>query len=147
MARQSLRECQYFSEATRDYPSYGDGRMAPHEWVQDGAGKLWKLDGVGHEIDHTLIGRQSVLWDIAGAITEWGMDARNRAIFLKSIEGYGIDVSLAALEFYRCAYVAFRLGYVSMAMAGAEPGEQARLRRDYEFYQTVGEGLAETPEP
>ena len=52
---------------------YGDGRLAPHEWVRTDAGGLLKLDAGGHACDHTAIGPQAILWDVAGLIVEWNM--------------------------------------------------------------------------
>ena len=46
-------------------PGYGDGHMAPHEWARAPSGQIMKADATGHEIDHTIVGRQSVVWDIA----------------------------------------------------------------------------------
>ncbi|HEX8221093.1 MAG TPA: hypothetical protein VF914_18015, partial [Chloroflexia bacterium] len=54
--------------------SYGDGRMAPHEWIRTNEGELVKADSAGHAWDHTCIGPQPVAWDLAGAIVEWGLD-------------------------------------------------------------------------
>ncbi|MDB6057595.1 MAG: Cell division protein FtsK, partial [Verrucomicrobiales bacterium] len=55
-------------------PCYGDGRMAPHEWVRTSEAKVLKTDSVGHDCDHTLIGQQAVHWDVAGVIVEWGLN-------------------------------------------------------------------------
>jgi hypothetical protein len=55
-----------------ELPSYSDGRMAPHEWL-DANGRILKTDVWGHQFDHTFPGPQPILWDIAGAIIEWQM--------------------------------------------------------------------------
>ncbi len=56
-----------------DSATYGDGRMAPQEWRSDGRGGLRKLAAAA-TCDHTVIGVQSVAWDIAGALIEWDLD-------------------------------------------------------------------------
>lgn len=119
---------------------YGDGRMAPHEWRRAPSGRLWKLDCAGHELDHTMVGRQPLLWDMAGALVEWGLTEHSAAPLLEAArEGGGRAVSLPALAFYRRAYAAFRLGQCTLCaqMSGHDPGEQDRLRRASAFYRAA----------
>jgi hypothetical protein len=119
--------------------TYGDGRLAPHEWVRDSNGRLWKTDSVGHDADHTCVGRQSVAWDVAGAMVEWSLADRQRADLLTAYSQVGgPDVSAPALTFYRAAYTAFRLGMVTMAaQANTDPAEGERLSRAIEQYRTT----------
>ena len=88
-------------------PSYGDGHLAPYEWVRIQSGHIFKTDSFGHNVDHTIIGEQSVLWDVAGAIIEWELTADARTEFLSSIQEFMPAVQLEALGFYRMAYTAF----------------------------------------
>lgn len=118
--------------------SYGDGRMAPHEWIRSHDGRLVKVDSAGHAWDHTCIGAQPVAWDIAGAIVEWGLDEEGSRTLLEAFYGAGGDpVPPAALSFYRMAYAAFRAGQCHMCanMAAHDPAEQARLWAAYDRYK------------
>lgn len=97
--------------------AYGDGHLAPHEWVRAADGTIFKLDAEGHSLDHTVIGQQSVLWDIAGACVEWGLNLRTGVALLEAVEEKGIHANLEALAFYRAAYSAFRAGLFSVGTA------------------------------
>src|SRR5437870_2593848 len=71
------------------FRGYGDGHLAPHEWVRDSNGHIFKTDCCGHDADHTLVGRQSVFWDVAGALNEWQLDAGAEARFLDAVQRAG----------------------------------------------------------
>lgn len=91
--------------------SYGDGRVGPWEWVREPSGRIRKVDCAGHSFDHTAIGRQPLLWDVAGALVEWNL--RNGAeplLRAAAVEG----TPPAVLAFYRRAYAAFRVGMCAM---------------------------------
>lgn len=94
--------------------NYGDGHLGPHEWIQTPQGALFKVDNFGHRIDHTIVGTQSILWDIAGATIEWKMNRITSAAFYSIIESAGVAIPPDALTFYRMAYAAFRLGQISL---------------------------------
>lgn len=116
------------AQAAACHRRYGDGRMQPHEWLVDGQGRLVKVDPVGHDHDHTLIGSQSVLWDLAGLIVEWGLDDAAAACLLRAYQGAGgTAVDAATLDFYRAAYLAFRLGQCTLAAQVHDPTERERL--------------------
>ncbi|CAA9380711.1 MAG: hypothetical protein AVDCRST_MAG64-626, partial [uncultured Phycisphaerae bacterium] len=124
--------------AHADVPAYGDGRLAPHEWLRTSDGRLLKTDCVGHDADHTLVGRQPVAWDVAGAMVEWGLDESSARPLLDGFRAAGGRVApLPALSIYVAAYAAFRVGMCSMcaAMCGHDPAEQARLRTAEESYK------------
>ncbi len=53
-------------------PRSVDGHMSPHEWIRDFAGTIHKVGNHAH--DHTVIGTQPFLWDVAGACVEWDME-------------------------------------------------------------------------
>src|SRR5205807_4142207 len=65
-----------------ELPAYGDGRLAPHEWLRTPDGRILKFDCGGHESDHTIVGQQPVLWDVAGAIVEWDVRPSDRHVLL-----------------------------------------------------------------
>lgn len=91
--------------------SYGDGRLAPHEWIRTSTGSLQKVDCAGHDCDHTVIGRQPLIWDVAGAVIEWGLDETNAA---RLVDEVAPGVLPDLLRFYCAAYAAFRVGMAAM---------------------------------
>lgn len=97
-------------------PAYGDGRMAPHEWIQTADGRILKTDAAGHDFDHTVVGPQSILWDVAGMMVEWRLDHHQAAEVLACVKLSGCFET--ALACYRAAYAAFRAGVASLC--GAE---------------------------
>jgi hypothetical protein len=117
--------------------SYGDGRLAPHEWVRAADGKILKTDSFGHDQDHTLIGKQSVLWDIAGAIVEWELSGTQAELLSQVLSDCGVPVESPTLPFYTAAYLAFRIGFISFGMgqAGNELEERRRLSKELERYK------------
>lgn len=125
-------------------PTYGDGRMAPHEWLRTPSGLLIKTDGGGHDADHTLIGRQSVAWDIAGAMVEWELDESAAQTLRQALEGAGgALVTPDVLQFHCLAYAAFRMGQCALCadMLAHDPPEQVRLRAASARYQAQLMGL------
>jgi hypothetical protein len=105
--------------------SYGDGRLAPHEWIRDPAGRIWKVDGVGHDWDHTVVGPQPWIWDLAGLLTEWHAEPQPRD-----------DVPPEVLRFYGAAYSAFRLGLlVESSKSTSNPGETALFHQAISRYR------------
>lgn len=114
-----------------DLPCYGDGRMAPHEWVRAGYGRILKTDCGGHFADHTIVGRQPVLWDVAGAIVEWRLDRRQSESLLARIE---LAASGESIEFYQLAYCAFWAGFCVHCAQASDSDERARLERAASIY-------------
>jgi hypothetical protein len=98
-------------ETLSKLPSSGDGRMAPHEFLIL-SGKLLKTDIWGHDSDHTIVGPQPILWDIAGTIIEWNMNPHSK---LPTHFNRHVQIIPADLLFYLCAYSAFRMGMSSLA--------------------------------
>jgi hypothetical protein len=115
-------------------PGYGDGRMAPHEWIWTNEGRLLKTDAHDHSCDHTIAGRQPFLWDVAGVIAEWKLDSEQQTMFLSALEELGLTVRREALEFYLRAYAVFRAGLMAFAMESASPDEAQRLRAAADRY-------------
>jgi hypothetical protein len=99
--------------------SYGDGRPGPYEWIRTASGRILKVDCAGHDADHTMIGKQPVDWDMAGAIVEWDLDV-NRASELQAAAGLA-GIPRERMDFYCATYAAFRIGMASMCALDATP--------------------------
>lgn len=108
--------------------SAGDGHLAPHEWVRIPSGRILKTDALGHAGDHTVVGAQSVLWDVASVLLEWGLAKDARTGFLSNLAKLGLEFGLEELRFYEAAYAAFRLGQTAFCLA-LEPSESAEHAR------------------
>ena len=104
-----------------------DGRPQPHEWMvvageQDST--ALKTDSADHFSDHTLVGEQSILWDLAGAWEEWEMTTTQGLSLLSTWERRTGDRQARRLiDFYRAAYLAFRLGATFYAIESAAEAE------------------------
>jgi hypothetical protein len=110
------------------FAAYGDGRMHPYEWICTVDGRMAKVDGVGHDCDHTLIGPQPVMWDLAGACVEWQLTAAATRRLLAAFHAAGgPPVDDDALHFYRLAYLAWRTGQCALAAEVHDPYEKQRL--------------------
>jgi hypothetical protein len=116
----------------------GDGRLAPYEWLRAGDGRILKADAAGHDADHTMVGRQPVAWDLAGAVVEWGLDDVSSRPLIDAFRAAGAaEVPRESMSFYRAAYAAFRVGMASTCadMSGHDPTERDRLRAAEAFYR------------
>ncbi len=133
----SLLADQAAGERIVPIASYGDGRMAPQEWVRRADGAICKVDCAGHEFDHTIIGSQAIWWDLAGASMEWKLPPTMRGELWKSAqerlnidEARQIAADSALARFYSAAYAAFRAGLLTLsAGAASNSGERARCER------------------
>jgi hypothetical protein len=117
--------------------AYGDGRLSPHHFLRTLAGRILKAGGVAHDADHSAIGPQAVLWDLAGASVEWGLDPESKQALLSAHRaGGGDSVQPAALRFYELAYAAFRAGQVVLSASELpeDDPELERLQRARAFY-------------
>jgi hypothetical protein len=114
--------------------TYGDARMAPHEWVKSADGTIFKTDCVGHDCDHTVIGKQPVYWDIAGAIVEWDLNETQCDQFLAHCAAEGLPVREDQLSFHQIAYAAFRLGFCKLNESLSDETEKVRLQAAGESY-------------
>jgi hypothetical protein len=126
--------------------SYGDGHLAPHEWLRTPTGPLVKVDSTGHIHDHTIAGPQPVAWDVAGALVEWGLDGATAAPLLAAYAtAGGVPIHPATLHVYRLAYAAYRLGQCHLcAQMSGDPAEAARLWTAAAFYRAALEqGMGE----
>jgi hypothetical protein len=126
-----------------------DGRMMPHEWIETAPGWL-KCDSVDHCCDHFFPGFADIAWDLAGASVEFRLSSEDRDSLLGAYRAASGDrVSDGLLQFYEVAYLAFRIGYVSMAAqsTAGTPDQQGfeklqsmykrRLKTALEMYQVT----------
>jgi hypothetical protein len=124
--------------AARDAPTALDGRMLRHEWLLTGQGYL-KADALDHHDDHFYPGPQDIAWDVAGTCLEFGLVRGARRGFLELYRRRSGDRDIAGrLPFHALAYLAFRLGYVSLAAEslGATP-DGARFRAEIARYRRL----------
>jgi hypothetical protein len=121
-------------------PIVTDGKMHLHEWMRGRDGRLLKLDASTHGDDHFFPGPTDIAWDLAGAITEWQMEADAANALLRIYTKLSGDDPTDRLPAYLLAYSVFRMSYCRMA-AEAEQGsaESTRLDRAYRFYREAVE--------
>jgi hypothetical protein len=94
-----------------------DGRMLPHDWIASDAG-FHKTDALDHHRDDFFPGHEDIAWDVAGACVEFDLDPKAREYFVSRYRWHARDPEIERrLPFYRLAYLAYRIGYVSMASA------------------------------
>lgn len=103
-----------------------DGRMLPHEWLAcDGA--YLKSDALDHHEDHFFPGPQNIAWDLAGTCVEFAFASESQDFLLSRYERLaGERVPRERLQLYRLAYLAYRLGYATMASRAIAPSPDAR---------------------
>ncbi|HET8648589.1 MAG TPA: hypothetical protein VFL95_00995 [Gemmatimonadales bacterium] len=121
-----------------------DGRMMPHEWIRSG-GRYVKSDALDHHADHFMPGCQDIAWDLAGFAVEFRLSRGARYAltrrFARTTDRAGATDLTARLRFYTLAYLAFRLGYVTLAMESlGDAAELARFRADAERYADLLKG-------
>jgi hypothetical protein len=111
-----------------------DGRLAPHEWLITPAG-FAKTDALDHHRDHFFPGATDVAWDVAGLIVETGVAAGEaERVLERYVAGSGDRFIARRLPFHLAAYLAFRLGYCTMAMESLGGEEQQRFRAERDRY-------------
>lgn len=118
-----------------------DNKMDRHEWLRSPDGSLIKTDAVDHCQSHDLIGCQGVEWDVAGAIAEFDLNDREAEQLVVHVENYAFRLSGELLEFYRLAYLAFRLGQTRLGAEQCGCQEQRRLQALAEDYAGQVRGL------
>jgi len=108
-----------------------DGRMLPHEWIRTPGGRYLKTDAVDHHRDHFFPGHQDVAWDLAGSCVEFALSPGARDALVGAYARRARDAGVAArLPFYTVAYLAFRLGYCTLAaesIGGSRDGVGQRV--------------------
>jgi hypothetical protein len=100
----------------------------PHEFIRATTGFLYKAD-CGHDCDHTVIGAQSLLWDLAGAAVEWNLNAEQTHTILRAAD---VVAPAVAFDFHRAAYAAFRVGMLTLL--SSHSGESMRTEAAKQFY-------------
>jgi hypothetical protein len=112
-------------------PVVTDNRLQPWEWLVLADGRILKADATDHCLSHDCIGMQDLAWDLAGAIVEFDLAADERQYLERQlVRRTGRDVDPEILSFHLLAYLAFQLGYYTLAAQTHEPalpGEAARL--------------------
>jgi hypothetical protein len=107
-----------------------DGKPQPYEWLSGtvaGRSMLLKADNADHFRDHSLVGEQSILWDLAGACEEWEMDGRQTSLFMSLwARETGDHQAIELLDFFRAAYLAFRIAAVHYAIHAAEDDDNRK---------------------
>jgi len=117
-------------------PTMLDGRMFPHEWIRTAAG-FRKVDAVDHGDDHFYPGPQDIAWDVAATCVEFDLSAELQDAFLEEYRrASGDGTVVRRLPGFAVAYLAFRVGYASLAgeQLGASP-DGARFRADAAVYR------------
>ncbi len=107
-----------------------DGRMLPHEWVRTSGGALVKADALDHHDDDFLPCCRDIAWDVAGTIVEFELSA-NRAVELtRRYRALSGDATIdQRLPFYVTAYLAYRIGYTSLAQESLGDSDEGRRFR------------------
>ena len=118
-----------------DHLVIADGRMAPHEWIRSQDGTLIKVDASQHGDDHFFPGPTDILWDLAGAIVEWNMDADAEQYLLSRFRAKS-GIVPNRTQLFSMAYSTFRASYCKMALMGTGVEcEKPWLERAYLFYR------------
>ena len=100
-----------------------DGRMLPHEWIRTSGGYL-KTDAVHHHDDHFFPGCQDIAWDVAGTCLEFNLQPNDRQHLIEQYQELSGDSTIVArLPLHAITYLAFRLGYTTLAASslGQDP--------------------------
>jgi hypothetical protein len=119
-----------------------DGRMLPHDWLRTSGNVLLKVDALDHHADDFLPGCRDCAWDIAGTMVEFDLDAPRVARLVDRYRWLSSDTTIERrLPFYRAAYLAYRIGYATLAAQTLGPASAdgqrfasltARYRRSLE---------------
>jgi hypothetical protein len=92
-----------------------DGRMLAHEWVRTPT-DIVKLDAMDHHDDHFFPGCQDIAWDVAAAVFELDLVGQSRTYLVERYRQLSGDSGIASrLPHYAIAYLAFRMGYATLA--------------------------------
>ena len=115
-------------------PVLTDNRMHAWEWVVTPDGKIWKTDALDHHASNDLVGAQDPAWDLAGAIVELELSAEEQGRLLEQVErSRRVKTPPDQLRFYTQAYLAFQMGYYTLAAQAVE-SEADALRKRAKWY-------------
>ena len=82
-----------------------------------------------------MIGKQSIVWDLASLVLEWDLPEAQTRDLLQSLLRQGVCLEVAVLQFYAIAYAAFRMGMCNFCGSQTrDPGEKARLADSEKSY-------------
>ena len=119
-------------------PALTDNRMHAWEWLVTPDGRIWKTDALDHHASNDLVGAQDPAWDLAGAIVELELSDEERARLLEQVErSRRVKTPTDQLRFYIQAYLAFQLGYYTLAVQaveGIDAKEAEALRKRAGWY-------------
>jgi hypothetical protein len=103
-------------------PIYLDARLHRWEWL-DRAGTALKTDALDHAEAHDLVGCQDIAWDVAGAVIEHDLDARDQALLAERVLGQRPGAG-DLLRLMTYCYLGFQTGWwsFSTSAAGRERG-------------------------
>ena len=109
-----------------------DDRLQPWEWLRAPDGRMVKADATDHCAAHDLIGCQDIAWDVAGALSEFDLDADAADRLRRDV---GVEAEL--LAFMSPAFDAFQLGWWTLAAEAQAgwPAERVRLSRRVERHR------------
>ena len=115
-------------------PVLTDNRMHAWEWVVTPDGKIWKTDALDHHASNDLVGAQDPAWDLAGAIVELELSAEEQGRLVEQVErSRRVKTPPDQLRFYTQAYLAFQIGYYTLAAQAVE-SEADALRKQAKWY-------------
>lgn len=130
-------------------PVLTDNRMHAGEWLVTPDGRILKADALDHHAGNDLVGAQDPAWDLAGAIIELELKDEERDRLLAAAARRGLRPAPVQLAFYTQAYLAFQLGWHTLAarsLEGRNREEAARMRRAAERYaERLGAILPSAP--
>lgn len=110
-----------------------DGHMMPHEWIKTETGYI-KTDSIEHHSDQFFHGCQDIAWDVAGSIIEFGFTGSRKNEFIETCAKAVEDRDLVnRMDFYIIAYLAYRLGFVTLAsvtLSGTDDGRRFMELKD-----------------
>jgi hypothetical protein len=121
-----------------------DGRMLPHEWLRTSWGWL-KTDAIDHGDDEFFPGPCDIAWDVAAAALELCATRDVRRGLVERYRRLSGDSDIGRrLPYWSAAYLAARLGYVSLAADTlGESDDGRRFRREQARYaRLLAEELA-----
>ena len=122
-----------------EWPVALDAKMQPHEWLQTRPGYV-KTDAIDHHRDHFLPGCQDIAWDVAGAALELGLDRSGRSFLVGEYSRLSHDHTITRrLPHYAIAYLAFRIGYATLALEvlGSAHEDSQRFRKQAKRYRRL----------
>lgn len=106
------------SHAYEESPVSIDGRMMPQDFLKTPDGIL-KVDHIEHNSDQFFYGCQNIAWDVVGFCVEFNLDHIQTDQFIKQFKTVDPHIH-SKTPFFMVAYLAFRLGYVTLAAKSLE---------------------------